>query len=131
MPRAANTAKLPEPTREQLLLAYRHMARPGWPSTLDAALQVHHYRICITGLAHRLGRPGWTAEPRPLQLMSAGAPVPPTPAEPPPVARGRMNLRHDAALRPEVSGAGISLWARTRPPGWLDVKKLAANDLEP
>ncbi|MEY2689165.1 MAG: hypothetical protein RL375_3363, partial [Pseudomonadota bacterium] len=125
MARAANAATLPEPTREQLALAYRHMARPGWPSTLDAALQVHHYRICITQLARRMSRPGWTAQPRPLQLLSAGAPVPPTPAEPPPVARGRMNLlRHDGGLRPEVNATGLGQWTRSRPPQWLDVKKL-------
>lgn len=129
MARAANTGTPPEPSREQLAMAYRHMARPGWPPTLDAALQVHHYRICITGLALRLGRPGWKPQHQPLQLMSSGAPVPPTPDQPPPVARGRMNLRSGDEIA-QRNATGLGVWTRTRPAAWLDVKKLAANDTE-
>lgn len=124
---AANKHPADEPTLEQLRLAYHHMARPGWPSTLEAALQVHRYRICITGLARRMSRPGWTAQPRPLQLLSAGAPVPPTPTEPPRVARALFNLRTpDETAQRNATGLGV--WTRAKPAAWLDVKKLAAND---
>ena len=125
----ASNTKLPAPTREQLLMAWRHMRRPGWPATLDEALQLHHYRICITGLARRMGRPGWTPSSLPLQLMSAGAPVPPTPRSPPVVARQRLKLLTPDELA-QRNAAGIGVWSRTKPAGWLDVKKLAANDTE-
>lgn len=126
---AANTERLPEPTRAQLAMAFRHMRRPGWPTSLDDALAVHHYRICITGLARRMNRPGWTPSSLPLQLMSAGAPVPPTPRSPPSVARQRLRLLTPDELA-QRNAAGIGVWSRTKPAGRLDVKRLAANDIE-
>jgi hypothetical protein len=126
-PAAANDAAAPEPTLEQLRLAYRHMARPGWPSTLEAALQVHTYRICITGLARRMSRPEWKPQPRPLHLVANGATVPPTPTVPPAVPRSRGPLREG----PHVPGTtNLGSFHRARPAQWLDVKRLAANDIE-
>ncbi len=124
---AANEPTAPEPTREQLALAYRHMARPGWPSTLDAALQVHHYRICITGLARRMGRPGWKGQPRPLCLVDNGATVPPTPTEPPRVAPAKGPLR-EGPHAPGTTNLGcFPRRAATQLHG-PDFKRRAAND---
>jgi hypothetical protein len=124
---AANEPTAPEPTREQLALAFRHMARPGWPSTLDAALQVHHYRICIVGLARRMSRPAWTALPRPLHLVDNGATVPPTPAEPPKVERARGPLR-DGPHAPGTTSLGcFPRRGASHLPG-ADFKRRAAND---
>jgi hypothetical protein len=113
---APNT-KLPAPTREQLAMAYRHMANPGWPPTLEAALQVHHYSICIHGLARRLGRATWTPMARPLAHVPS-QPVPPTPTAPRAVPRNRAG----------GGGNSIGLWLRPNPPQWIDGKRLAAND---
>jgi hypothetical protein len=99
---AANEPTAPEPTREQLALAFRHMARPGWPSTLDAALQVHHYRICITGLARRMSRPPWTAQLRPLHLGDNGSTVPPTPFEPNGTTPVTVPLSHRPWMREAI-----------------------------
>lgn len=49
-------AKMEEPTREQLQLAYRHLCRPGWPETLDAALQDRRISGLVRGLARSLNR---------------------------------------------------------------------------
>lgn len=45
-------------TDEQLRLAFRQVSRPGWPSTLEAALQHPTYRVCLHGIARNLGRVG-------------------------------------------------------------------------
>lgn len=46
------------PTDEQLRLAWRHISRPGWPSTIEAALAMPHYRACLLGIARNLHRRG-------------------------------------------------------------------------
>lgn len=48
----------PSITAEQLRLAFRQVSRPGWPSTLEAALADHTYRVCLYGIARNLGRVG-------------------------------------------------------------------------
>lgn len=45
-------------TDEQLRLAWRHISRPGWPPTLEAALAQPTYRVCLLGIARNLGRRG-------------------------------------------------------------------------
>lgn len=45
-------------TDEQLRLAFRQISRPGWPSTLEAALELHHFRLCLMHIARNLGRVG-------------------------------------------------------------------------
>ena len=45
-------------TAEQLRLAWRHISRPGWPPTLEAALERPHYRVCLEGIARNLHRRG-------------------------------------------------------------------------
>jgi hypothetical protein len=71
--------KPPEPTREQLVMAYRHLARPGWPGTLDAAMAHATYSVCIRGLARQLNRtPACVAAP----VRTPKAYVPPTPTAP-------------------------------------------------
>lgn len=37
-------------TEEQLRLAFRQISRPGWPSTLEAALANPVYRVCLHGI---------------------------------------------------------------------------------
>jgi hypothetical protein len=126
-PTAQPTAEraAPQPTRQQLEMAYRHLARPGWPRTLDAALQVQHYRVCINGLARQLDRPAWRPQPRPLHGVNNNAVVPPTPAHPPPAKRAKPQ----AGPLPR-GGTNLGSFSRIAPAGWLDVKRLAANDRE-
>jgi hypothetical protein len=50
--------KLPPPTDEQLRLAFRHVSRPGWPSTLEATLEHPLYRTCLIQMARNLNRRG-------------------------------------------------------------------------
>lgn len=128
-PAAANDAAAPEPTLEQLRLAYRHMARPGWPSTLEAALKVHHYGICITALARRMNRPGWKPQPRPLHLVNNGAQVPPTPTAAPaaPRPQGPQNTGPHAPGTTSLGSFPRRGSSQTR---GLDFKRRAANDTE-
>lgn len=128
-PAAANDAAAPEPTLEQLRLAYRHMARPGWPSTLEAALQVHHYRICIVGLARRLGRPQWQQDGNRPRLGQPDATVPPTPEHEHSTPRQRQQQAM-AAGRADMRN--LMFWPRDSryAPGGPDRKRLAANDTQ-
>lgn len=98
-----------EPSAEQLQLAYRHMARPGWPNSLDAALAHRVYGPCIRGLARNLRRGAWRAGPAP-GLHNPLASVPPTPAAP------RMP---SPPHKPKAA----------KTPHW-DAKRAAANDLD-
>lgn len=126
---AANNTTAPEPTLEQLQLAYRHMAHPGWPSTLEAALQVHHYRICIIGLARRLGRSQWQQQANRPRVGQPGAPVPPTPTEPRRTPRQRQE---EAMAAGRADMRQLMFWphdSRYRP-GGPDRKPLAANNRE-
>lgn len=70
----------PEPTREQLQLAWRHLARPGWPDTLDAALAHRSYSVALHGLARQLARAPVCVQPP--QRTPSTAYVPPTPTAP-------------------------------------------------
>jgi hypothetical protein len=92
---------------EQLVLAYRHLARPGWPQTLDAALAHHTYGTCLRGLARNLRRGAWRPDAAP-GVHNPAASVPPTPATPPLQA-----CRAKAGQRPSWDG-----------------KRAAANDLD-
>lgn len=134
-------AKLPEPTREQRQLAYAHMARPGWPPTLDAALAVQAYRVAIDGLARRLNRPRFELRTGPGHTLPR-LPAPPTPTEPPAVVKGRAAAKVQAQVERAFTGLPDPLGAFPRTvkgPGWMghaptsntnviDRKRLAAND---
>lgn len=129
LPKATRTRKAPpppQPTREQLELAWRHMRRYCGRLTLDQALQIHHYRICLTHLARRLGRPAAAETPEHRARMS-GPPVPPTPTAPPTVARRRLGMPTSSLA--EGPRTSLGTWHR-EPRQWLDVKKLAANDTD-
>jgi len=107
-------AKPAEPTPEQLALAWRHMRRRvGCPATLQATLADHVWGTCLRALARQLGRPRWQATPVAVSLPQ-GLPVPPTPTQPPAVAR-----------RYTPSGAPLGLWHKPR---GIDLKRAAAND---
>lgn len=101
-----------DPTREQLELAFRQLARPDrWPATLDKALAVPHFRICLRRLAISLGRPRW--QPVPVAPgLPRGGPVPPTPAAPP------------ARQRNDFPGPDTGTWKKRG----VDMKRRAAND---
>ena len=117
-------------------MAYRHLARPGWPSTLDAALQCHSYRVAITQVARNLHRAPWQpSQPHTLPRL----PAPPTPAEQPlkgPARYGRSE--RSLADRPQTE---LSAWRGSSPknmmPGspaikrvYFDHKKAAAHDVD-
>lgn len=93
---------------EQMQLAWRHARRLHWPATLEAALQVPHYAICLTGIARNLSRAPW---PHGAPQAPAMAAVPPTPAAPPPAAPS--NTRRVAGHR-----------------GSFDARRAAANDFD-
>lgn len=117
---AAPTPAAPEITREQLQLAYRHLARPGWPDSLDAALLVYSYATAIRGLARDLGRGYWHAgNGRPHTLPTA--PVPPTPCEPFP-GHGRPL---GSIARPRSQ---LGTFPTPAQRGAHDCKRAAAND---
>ena len=83
---AARTLRREPPlTDEQLALAWRHLRRPGWPDTIDAAL-VHPLRgPCIRGLARNLSRSGHVSVGSYRPPSHAHAPPgPATPTQPPP-----------------------------------------------
>lgn len=116
-------------------MAYRHLCRPGWPSTLDAALANHNYCVAITQVAQNLGRPAWhTSQPHGLPKL----PAPPTPAQMPlrgPMRYGRSE--YSIADRPQTE---TNCWKGSNPkmmmagaPAikrvYFDHKRAAANDL--
>lgn len=98
-----------ELTEEQLQLAFRQLRRPGWPATLEAALQDPLRCPCIRGLARQMSRTKFNTGARPVPTPMGAPPVPPTPLQPP--AR-RQN---------------VPMPTRTRRPV-VDGKRLAAND---
>lgn len=53
----------PPPTAEQLRLAFRQVSRPGWPTTLEAALAHPVYGVCLRGMACTLDRRGMDRAP--------------------------------------------------------------------
>lgn len=65
------------PTAEQLRLAWRHVSRPGWPPTLEAALRIPHYSTCLHAMARNLYRPpfGHRAPPQPVAALPTAPPV--------------------------------------------------------
>jgi hypothetical protein len=69
---------------EQLRLAWRHISRPGWPATLEAALALPHYRAALEGIARNLHRAAWAG----IVARTCPAPVPPTPPSTPWVKPG-------------------------------------------
>lgn len=74
-------AALPEPTREQLTLAYRNIWLFGMPDSLDEALQRPALKACIHGAAVRLRRAPMCTTPPPRLGSIHWAP--PTPTQPP------------------------------------------------
>lgn len=106
----------PEPTPEQLQLAYRQLARPDrWPPTLEQALAHPTLGICLRALARQLSRPRWTGSP--VAPTMPGAWVLPTPTEPPP----------RKAQRPAGGAAHSPQHLEWRRRG-IDLKRAAAND---
>lgn len=65
-----------EPSKEQLQMALRHLSRPGWPSTLDAALASPIYGPLVRTLARRINRPNWMERGSSELPNAAPAPAP-------------------------------------------------------
>lgn len=82
MASALHPATAPEPSDEQLALAYRHLARPGWPTSVQAAMAVHSYATALRNVARNLNRGAWRPPGR-TPLFSLPSIVPPTPTQPP------------------------------------------------
>jgi hypothetical protein len=103
-------ARFEEPplTEAQLQLAYRHLARPGWPDTLQAALADPVRGPCVRGLARQFSR-----ERAPTTWRY----VPPTPAGAPPVPATPSTAR--TATPPKRMYAPR-----------FDCKRAAANDFD-
>ena len=102
MPRHAE----PQLTPEQLLQAWRHLNRPGWPPTLDEALAHPLRGPCVRGLARQFARERLALPWRYVPPTPAHAPeVPATPTAP----RAITAPRHMHAPR-------------------FDAKRAAAND---
>lgn len=124
---ARNPAPLPEPTEEQLALMYRHLARPGWPTTLEATLAHRIYGPCLRQAARltNLNRGAWrpAAAPPAPQVHAFIPPTPTAPAQPPKQRQRTGSPMHTTA---------IAYWpaARTAPPQWIDRKRAAANDTD-
>jgi hypothetical protein len=100
---------------EALQLAYRHLARPGWPNTLEAALAVPALRHQLHAQAATLGRPSWQQR----QAVHAShslprSPVPPTPG----VYDGPAARRPAGSIaKAQQTGTGLSLWPSQLPAG--------------
>jgi hypothetical protein len=118
----------PEPTAEQLQMAWRHMrGRNGCPATLEAALSSAAWHVPLVCLARQLGRrigtsPGQGAAAQAAARLGAGNYVPPDPTAPPRPAGPTRTVPHYA--RP-----GAVPMHRPRPAGH-DLKRAAANDFD-
>ena len=66
-------------TEEQLRMAFRQISRPGWPSTLEAALEQPAYRVALYGIARNLHRRGLDRAPVSTGQLPLFNPKDPTP----------------------------------------------------
>ena len=115
----------PAPSTEQLALAYRELWRHGWPTTLDAALQQHHLRVCITGLARNRQRKHLAAWPAHT--------LPRLPAPPTPVGVGWASNGRSEYSKAKGPATALGVWPLASPvrvQHRRDGKKAAANDLD-
>jgi hypothetical protein len=103
-----------ELTLEQLQLGFRQLRRPGWPATLEEALQHPVRSKCIKGMARQLSRAPLSTGQRPPPTPAGAPPVPNTPSQAPqrrPMAQPLPGTRRRAnAAQP------------------FDPKRAAAND---
>lgn len=100
---------------EQLQLAYRHLASPGWPSSLEAALKVPDLAAQLYSQAATLGRPTWQQRKATYASHSLPhAPVPPTPA----VYDGPAAKRPPGSIAaPKQTATGLPMWPARLPAG--------------
>lgn len=119
----------PEPTAEQLQLAYRQLWRYGWPSTFDEAMARHSFATAIRAVALGLNRPAWAGRVAQPSRLPCG-PIPPTPTE----AQIQQQARPGRSPHSKATGlpTALGMWPAARPggyagPGWVG-KMAAAND---
>ena len=103
-----------DPPRDQLLLAYRHLCRPGWPDTLEAAMQRHSYKTAILGLARNMRRRVTAAVKLHTLPKLPAPPVAPPPA--PTGARRWGRSEYSIATGPTTP---LTAFARPNPLGML------------
>ena len=115
----------PEPTREQLQLAYRHLANPHWPPTLDEALARWAFRKVLHSQARVMNRPQWHGATHNGHSLPRG-PVPPTPEQ---HELYTVNGRPAGSI---ARGAArpLSAWPTAADRGAHDCKRAAANDTD-
>lgn len=115
-------------TPEQLTLAFRHLARPGWPTLLADALAHRIYGPAIRGLARNFGRRG-VCQAAPAHSL----PRPPAPPTPPSTLEHMPRGPHSKAKGPATA---LTVWPtptsrRTATTaGRFDAKKAAAGDFD-
>jgi hypothetical protein len=86
----------PEPSAEQLRLAFRQLRTAHWPATVELALEHAIYGPLVRTQALRMSRVAWTAAPPPRSLPRHVPDVPPTPEHQPTARRtGLPRLTHD------------------------------------
>lgn len=73
---------LPEPTAEQLALAFRHLWRPGRPGSVEAMLASPTWAICLRNAAQTMNRPANRSSGQRVPTTPHAPPVPPVPADP-------------------------------------------------
>lgn len=115
----------PEPTREQLQMAYRHLANPHWPGTLDEALARLVYSKILISQARVLNRPQWHGATHNGHSLPRG-PVPATP-EAHELYTGNGRPTGSIARGP---ARPLSSWPTPEQRGAHDCKRAAANDTD-
>jgi len=114
----ASAAPAPEPTAEQLALAYRQLRHPNtWPSTLAATVAHPIFGKCLRAMARQMNRPAWW---QPTAIVSTLPrtnlpPVPPTPVVDP----APKKVQHQGPRGPH-----LGCWQKLG----IDMKRAAAND---
>ena len=114
----------PEPTREQLEMAYRHLANPHWPPPLDLSLERWSYKKVLYSQARILSRPEFSGGNHTGHSLPRG-PVPRTPEQ---------HELYTGNGRPTGSIArgtvALGQWPTLGQRSVYDVKRAAANDLD-
>lgn len=116
-PKSAQAAPPPQPTEEQVQMAWRHLRnQQGCPSTLEAVQAHRVWSVALHGLAVRLHRQhagdGVGAAERAASRLGSGTYVPPVPTASPRPRGMRLGVR----IAPRAIG--------------IDRKRAAANDFD-
>lgn len=117
-------AAQPEPTLEQLGIAYRHLRNHLWPDTVQAALAHPVFGVCLRQAARSVNR-ACVCVPHRVAVGQLGAYVPPTPTQPrvSPASTARaMHITVYPLAKPKPKAQPKAMGNR------FDFKRAAAND---